>query len=338
MTDISSHDLDAVVAVLAAADRVLVATHENPDGDAIGSMSAAAMALRGLGKQVRTYLHKDSTIPHEVDFLDTAGLERTIDPASLEGWTLLAVDCGNERRLGPDHEALRAAAAAVVDIDHHHDNSRFGDANLVVGTASSSAEILATVFDALGAEITPPIAEALYVGLVTDTGRFQYRTTSPDALRLGARLVEAGADVHKVFERVFESMRFGKLVLLGRVIANAVSYQDGRLLISHVTRADLLLAEGDEATTEGLIDNLRAVEGVEVAGLIREQLPLEDGTITANRVSLRSRGTVDVSLVARKSAGGGHKQAAGFSHPGSVEDIRRFIVSEIAAQLAEPAA
>jgi phosphoesterase RecJ-like protein len=339
MTESSlSHDLESVVAALAAADRVLVATHENPDGDAIGSMSAAALALRGLGKQVRTYLHRDSTIPHEVNFLDTTGLEREIDPASLRGWTLLAVDCGNERRLGPDHAALRAAADKVVDIDHHHDNSRFGDANLVVGTASSSAEILAGVFDALGAEITPAIAEALYVGLVTDTGRFQYRTTSPAALRLGARLVEAGADVHKVFELVFESMPFGKLVLLGRVIANAVSYQEGRLLISHVTRADLQLAEGDEATTEGLIDNLRQVEGVEVAALIREQLPLEDGTITANRVSLRSRGMIDVSLVARKSSGGGHKQAAGFSHPGSVDDIQRFIVSEIAAQLAEPAA
>ena len=144
MTDSTyAHDLDAVVAALAAADRVLVATHENPDGDAIGSMSAAATALRSLGKQVRTYLHHDSSIPHEVSFLDTGGLERRIDPASLDGWTLLAVDCGNERRMGPDHADLRAAAATVVDVDHHHDNSRFGDVNLVVGTASSSAEILA---------------------------------------------------------------------------------------------------------------------------------------------------------------------------------------------------
>ena len=339
MTDSTlPHDLDQVVAALAAADRVLVATHENPDGDAIGSMSAAAKALRSLGKEVRTYLHEDSTIPHEVSFLDTTGLERRIDPATLAGWTLLAVDCGNERRLGPEHRALREAAAQVVDVDHHHDNSRFGDANLVVGTASSTAHILSRVFDGLGVELTPEIAEALYVGLVTDTGRFQYRTTSPDALRLAARLVEAGADVHKVFERVFESMQFGKLLLLGRVIANAVSYQDGRVLISHVSRDDLRLAGGDEATTEGLIDELRAVEGVEVAGLIREQLPLPDGTITANRISLRSRGAIDVSKVARKSSGGGHKQAAGFAHPGTIDEIRSFILAEISAQLAEPAA
>jgi len=331
-------DLDAVVAALAAADRVLLATHENPDGDAIGSMSAAAAALRSHGKHVRTYLEPESTIPHEVDFLDTSGLEREVDPASLVGWTLLALDCGNERRLGGQQAEIRAACAHVIDVDHHHDNSRFGDVNLIDGRASSTAEILARIFDGLGIDITPEIAEALYVGLVTDTGRFQYRTTSPAALRLGARLVEAGVDVHKVFERVFESMQPGKLRLLGRVIDHAVPYFDGRLLISHVTRDDLALVAGDEATTEGLIDTLRSVEGVQVAGLIREQVPLADGSITPNRVSLRSRGLIDVSAIARRSAGGGHKQAAGFAHPGSVEDIREFIVSEVSAQLAETAA
>ena len=152
--------------------------------------------------------------------------------------------------------------------------------NVVDGHASSTAEILARIFDGLGVEITPQIAEALYVGLVTDTGRFQYRTTSPEALRLAARLVEAGTDVHKVFERVFESVQLGKLPLLGRVIEHTVPYYGGRLLVSHVSREDLALVEGDEATTEGLIDHLRAVEGVQVAGLIREQVPLPDGTIT----------------------------------------------------------
>src|SRR5207248_2334112 len=118
MTDIAlDTDLDAVVAALAAADRVLIATHENPDGDAIGSMAAASAALRQLGKQVRTYLEPESTVPHEVAFLDTDGLERRVDPASLDGWALLAVDCGNERRLGAQEADLRALCSPVVDVD-----------------------------------------------------------------------------------------------------------------------------------------------------------------------------------------------------------------------------
>ena len=337
-TDTITRDLSEVVAALAAADRILVASHENPDGDAIGSMSAAAQALRGAGKQVRLYLHADSPLPHEYGFLAMDGLERQIEPGSTGGWTLLALDCGNESRLGPDHEAMRAGFDQVIDVDHHHDNSRFGDVNYVDGHASSTAEILARVFDGLGIELTPAVAEALYVGLVTDTGRFQYRTTSPAALRLAARLVEAGADVHKVFELVFETVPYGKKRLLGRVLEHMQSYEGGRLLVSHVTRDDLALVAGDEATTEGLIDDLREVDGVQVAALIREQVPLEDGTIMPNRVSLRSRGSIDVSRIARKSQGGGHKQAAGFSHPGSIDQIRQFIVDEVASQLAESAA
>jgi phosphoesterase RecJ-like protein len=339
MTDSqTTRDLADVVAALAAADRVLIASHENPDGDAIGSMSAAAQALRGAGKQVRLYLHADSPLPREYGFLDMDGLERAIAPGSTEGWTLLALDCGNESRLGPDHEQLRAGFAQVIDVDHHHDNSRFGDINYVDGHASSTAEILARVFDGVGIELSQPVAEALYVGLVTDTGRFQYRTTSPAALRLAARLVEAGADVHKVFELVFETVPMGKKRLLGRVLEHMQVYEGGRLVISHVTRDDLALVAGDEATTEGLIDDLREIDGVQVAALIREQVPLADGTILPNRVSLRSRGSIDVSQIARKSSGGGHKQAAGFSHPGSVDQIREFIVDEVASQLAESAA
>jgi phosphoesterase RecJ-like protein len=333
-----TRELDDVVAALAAADRVLVVSHENPDGDAIGSMSAASLALRSMGKEVRLYLQEDSPLPREYEFLSMQGLERTIEPNSVEGWTILALDCGNESRIGAGHEELRAKSAKVIDIDHHHDNSRFGDVNYIDGHASSTAEILDRVFSGMGVTLTPQIAEALYVGLVTDTGRFQYRTTSPEALRLAARLVEAGADVHKVFELVFETVPFGKQRLLGRVLEHAQMFEGGRILVSHVTRDDLSLVEGDEATTEGLIDHLRAVEGVQVAGLIREQVPLANGTVMPNRVSLRSRGTIDVSVIARKSDGGGHKQAAGFSNPGTIDQIRDFIVGEVSAQLRESAA
>jgi bifunctional oligoribonuclease and PAP phosphatase NrnA len=329
-------DFAAVLDALRDNERFLVVTHENPDGDALGSMLGTTLGLRDFGKDVVMYLSGDAPLPGEFGFLPLGDLRRDL-PDDVEDRVLLAVDCANQRRISPVTDAVDRARL-VVNVDHHHDNSRFGKVNLIVAHASSTAEIVRDLLAALDVPLTPEIAEALYVGLVTDTGRFQYRTTSPAALRLGARLVEAGVDVHKVFERVFESMQPGKLRLLGRVIDHAVAYFDGRLLISHVTRDDLALVEGDEATTEGLIDTLRSVEGVQVAGLIREQVPLGDGSITPNRVSLRSRGLIDVSAIARRSSGGGHKQAAGFAHPGSVEDIREFIVSEVSAQLAETAA
>ena len=340
MTDIAlESDLASVVAALAAADRVLIATHENPDGDAIGSMTAAAggAALRWARRCARTSSPSRASRTRSRSSTRRGSSAQSTRPRWRAGRCSRST-AATSAASAPSTPTCSSRCSPVIDVDHHHDNSRFGGVNLVDGGASSTAEILVRIFDGLGVEITPAIAEALYVGLVTDTGRFQYRTTSPAALRLGARLVEAGVDVHKVFERVFESVQPGKLRLLGRVIDHAVPYCDGRLLISHVSRDDLALVEGDEATTEGLIDHLRAVEGVQVAGLIREQVPLADGSFTANRVSLRSRGLIDVSVIARLSTGGGHKQAAGFSHPGNVDEIRRFIVSEVSAQLAEPAA
>src|SRR4051812_48587071 len=117
-----THDLASVIAALDAADRVLVASHENPDGDAIGSLAACKAALTQLGKERRLYLHQDSPLPHDRGFLGWGGPGRRFDPASLEGWTLLAGDCGNERRIGPDHAQIRAGASVVVDIDHDHEN------------------------------------------------------------------------------------------------------------------------------------------------------------------------------------------------------------------------
>src|SRR5256885_11116120 len=127
------------------------------------------------------------------------GRRRSTGRGSRGGWRLGARPGGTESRLGPDHEQLRAGFAQVIDVDHHHDNSRFGDVNYIDGHASSTAEILARIFDGIGVELTREVAESLYVGLVTDTGRFQYRTTRPAALRLAAPLVESGAAVPKEF-------------------------------------------------------------------------------------------------------------------------------------------
>jgi phosphoesterase RecJ-like protein len=318
-------DVEAVVAALRARDKFLVTSHENPDGDALGSLLAMHLALRQLGKDSVMYLVGPAPLPGEYRFLALDELHREL-PADAGERVLVAVDCANESRLGPDPEVLQRSPF-TIDIDHHHDNSRFGDVNLVVASASSTGELLVEVFERLGVRITPELAEPLYTALVTDTGRFQYANTTPKALRLAADLVEAGADVHKVFQGVYESVQFAKLKLLARALERAQVYEGGRLVISYLLRGDFAEVGAVEPYSEGIIDFLRAVEGADMAVLIRE--PPRGGT-PARRVSLRSSlDELDVSAIAHRSGnGGGHRQAAGFSSDDSIEEIRDFVVGE----------
>jgi bifunctional oligoribonuclease and PAP phosphatase NrnA len=317
-------DMAAVVAALRDNERFLVASHENPDGDALGSLLATHLALEQLGKESAMFVPGEAPLPGEYTFLSLDGVRRDL-PADHEERVLLAVDCAKEERLGPDPSVL-VRAPFVVDIDHHHDNTRFGNVNLIDPDASSTGEILADVFAELGVEITPEIAEPLYVALVTDTGRFQYANTSPKALRLAADLIEAGADWHKVFQTVYENVQFAKLKLLARALERAEVHSGGRLIISHLQKNDFVEARAAEPYSEGIIDYLRAVEGAMVAALIREP-PRGNGPL--HRVSLRaSVDEIDVSVIARKSNGGGHPQAAGFSSELALDDLKRFIVEE----------
>lgn len=326
----TEQDLRAVVDALRGSERFVVTTHENPDGDALGSLLAMHLALGRLDKDSVMYLAGAAPIPGEYHFMDLGGLSREL-PSDVAERTLVAVDCANESRLGAD-PAILHQVPFTIDIDHHHDNSRFGDLNLVVADASSTGEVLRDLFRELGVEITPQLAEPLYVALVTDTGRFQYSNTSAKALRLAAELVEAGADVQKVFQGVYESVQFAKLKLLARALERAEIYEGGRLVISHLVRTDFAEVGAVEPYSEGIIDYLRAVEGADMAALIRE--PPRGGP-PERRISLRaSIDELDVSAIARKSGGGGHRQAAGFSSDDSIEEIRNFIVSEFAAATA----
>ena len=165
--------------------------------------------------------------------------------------------------------------------------------------ASSTGEVLRDVFAELGVEFTPEIAEPLYIALVTDTGRFQYTNTTPKSLRLAAELVEAGADIHAVFQEVYESVEFAKLKLLARALDRAAVLEGGRIVVSHLLRTDFADVGADEPYSEGIIDYLRAVEGAELAVLIRE--PPSDERARRTRVSLRSSiDELDVSAIARR--------------------------------------
>ena len=319
-------DLDAVVAAIRGHERFLVTTHENADGDALGSLLAMHLALERLGKDSVMYLLGPAPLPGEYRFLPLGELRRELPDDAAER-VLVAVDCANESRLGPD-PAILHQAPFTIDIDHHHDNSRFGDVSLVVPDASSTGEVLRDVFAALGVELTPEIAEPLYAALVTDTGRFQYANTTPKALRLAAELVEAGADVHRVFQGVYETVQFAKLKLLARALDRAQVHEGGRLVVSYLLRTDFAEVGAAEPYSEGIIDYLRAVEGADMAALIRE--PPRGGT-PARRVSLRaSVDEIDVSAIARKSGGGGHRQAAGFSSDLPIEEIAEFLRREFA--------
>jgi phosphoesterase RecJ-like protein len=333
MSSLQTHEtqteLRKIVDALRANERFLVATHENPDGDALGSLVAMTLALRGLGKDAVMYLFGDVPLPNEYRFMQLGDLQRRL-PEDVSKRVLVAVDAANERRLGPDYAALLDAVQLAIDIDHHHDNSRFGDLNLIVADASSTGEILRDVLAALGADLTPEIAEALYIAIVTDTGRFQYTNTTARALRLAAELVEAGADVHRVFQGVYESVAFAKLKLVARALDHAQMLEGGRLVVSHLDKADFAEAGAEEPFSEGIIDYLRAVEGAEMAALIREP-PTANGPL--RRISLRTtEEALDVSVIARKCGGGGHKQAAGFPSEASVEEITDFIRREFLAQ------
>jgi bifunctional oligoribonuclease and PAP phosphatase NrnA len=285
------------------------------------------LALDQLGKDSVMYLYGDAPLPAEYSFMPLAELRRRL-PDDWRERVLLALDCANESRIGPEPEPLQGAPL-VVNIDHHHDNSRFGAVNLIVPNASSTGEVLRDVFGELGVEITPAIAEALYIALVTDTGRFQYSNTTAKALRLAAELVDAGADVHRIFRGVYETVQFAKLKLLARALERATIYDGGRVVVSYLLRNDFTDIGAAEAYSEGIIDFLRAVEGADMAALIREP-PRSDGP--ARRVSLRaSNDELDVSAIARKSGGGGHRQAAGFSSDASIEEITDFIQREFVA-------
>jgi phosphoesterase RecJ-like protein len=322
-------ELRAVADAIRAHDRFLLTIHENPDGDALGSLLAMKLALDQLGKDVVMFLQGTTPLPKEYEFMNLDELQRGA-PRDGDDRIVVALDCASASRMGPDPAVLERAKL-VVDIDHHHDNTRFGDVNAILPKASSTGEILYDLFRELGVKISPEIAEALYIALVTDTGRFQYTNTTPRTLRDAAELVEAGADVHHIFQFVYENVAFAKLKLVARALDNAKVYEGGRIIVSHLERTDFEAAGAEEPFSEGIIDYLRAVEGAEVAALIREP-PSQNGP--TRRVSLRTRAEqIDVSAIARKSGGGGHRQAAGFSSEASVDEITKFIRREYLAQV-----
>ena len=322
-------EIEQVVTEIREGDRFLLTTHENPDGDALGSLLAMHNILRALGKDSVMFLAaKEFPLPVEYRFLP---LEEVFHepPADMTDRTVIFLDCGNIDRMPVDF--LTQDQDHVLNIDHHHDNTRFGTVNLVDVEASCTAEIVYELAGLLGVELTPEIASALYVGLVTDTGRFMYENTDARAHRVAAALIDAGVDVHDTYRRLYEHVPIEKLRLIARALQKIDVRDGGAIAITELTAADYEETGSTEVLTEGVIDYLRSLNGAKVAVVVRNQ---RAGGKAARKVSLRSTdGTVDVSKIARVHGGGGHRRAAGFATDMTYSEVIDFLSGEVASQL-----
>jgi phosphoesterase RecJ-like protein len=322
-------DLDQVVDALRGNDRFLLTTHEGPDGDALGSLLAMQGILEQLGKDSVMFLAaKEFPLPVEYRFLPLTDVFHE-PPADVVDRVLVFLDCGNIDRMPVSF--LQREGAQVLNIDHHHDNTRFGTVNVVDTDASCTAQIVFEISKRLGIEITPELASALYVGLITDTGRFMYENTDAAAHRMAAELIELGVDVNDTYRRLYERVPVEKLKLIARALEKIEMYDGGRLAVTYIDAGDYEATGAGEVLTEGIIDLVRALDGTAVAAVIRDKT---DGGRSARKVSLRSADdAVDVSAIARQHGGGGHRRAAGFGTDLSYPELVEFLRGQIAAQL-----
>ena len=320
---------EQVLDELRSAKKLIVVTHENPDGDALGSLVATQEILTALGKDSKSFIdERELPLPKEYKFLPLEDALST-PPPDLDERTAVFLDCGNLER--NPAEALRRAGTHIVNIDHHHDNTLFGTVNLVDPGASCTAEIVWDLMHGLEVKPTVSIAEALYVGLITDTGRFMYENTTARSHLMAAELIDAGVEPHSIYRRVYEGVPYGKLALLARGLAKIERYDNGSLTVTELDASDFEQSEAEESYSEGVVDHLRAIEGTAVAALVRDRIAATDGE---RKVSLRaSDDRVDVSAIARAQGGGGHRQAAGFTTTMSQEELVEFLRGEVAQQL-----
>jgi phosphoesterase RecJ-like protein len=328
-TDIGATAIERVANEIRGRERFLLTAHEGPDGDALGSLLGMHHLLGQLGKDSVMFLAaKEFPLPIEYRFLP---LEEVFHeaPADMADRAAVFLDCGNIDRMPVDF--LSAEGIFTINIDHHHDNTLFGDVNLVEVDASCTAEIVYELAILLGVPITPEMAAALYVGLVTDTGKFMYENTNARTHLIAAHLIEAGVEVDETYRRLYEHVPLEKLRLLSRALERIEHHCDGRLVLAYVGDADYRASGAGEEMTEGIIDHLRSVEGARVAALVRD---LGDRGRAARKVSLRSSdGEVDVSAIARRHGGGGHKRAAGFSTDLELDALVSFLCDEVSSQL-----
>jgi phosphoesterase RecJ-like protein len=304
---------------------VCVVGHVRPDGDCIGSQVGLALALEGAGKTVTVW--NDDGCPDKLRILDPE--RRVRRPASGHRFdAVVATDCASFERLGRCGDLVRDRGV-FINIDHHASNTRYADINWVSPREPSTGELIYDLCQWAGWKITKPIANCLFAAVSTDTGSFQYPTTTPETLEIAARLVDAGADLGGLCEEIYQSYPITRVRLLRHVYSKFRMTHGDRTAYFWLRKVDYARAGADSEESEGLIDHIRAIEGVVVAIMFEEM-----GTDMV-RLSIRSKNpSIDVGAVAALFGGGGHRAAAGARIPGTPLSVQRRVLAAVRRSLA----
>jgi phosphoesterase RecJ-like protein len=314
-------DWDRLVEVLDGADSIGVVGHVGPDGDALGSMIAIARSARLAGKNAVASFADPFIVPEEMSYLDDSVLVPSAEfPRDLD--VAVAVDTSVSSRVGSLAPAMESATTLAV-LDHHISDGSWGDVVVIDPTAAATAQLVHTLLSKLGWPIDEHVATALYTGIVTDTGRFQYSSTSAQTHEIAADLLARGVQTAQIGQALYEEAPFGYYELVSRVLGRAILDEDHTFVWSMVTPDDLEASGLAYHEADGLIDLVRLARGTEVACLLKVK---ESGVVKG---SLRSRGVIDVATIARSFGGGGHHNAAGFTAREPVDVVIEHIVAQL---------
>lgn len=306
---------------LRAADRFIVTSHVRPDGDAIGSSVAMALALRAMGKEARVYMHDRLPDPYpEYPHADEIVFAESVPD---DGATVVVMECGDLDRTG----LAGIEAHPVVNIDHHPGNTGFGQVLWFDGTAAACAEMVFDLILSLDVAVTPAMAKHLYAAIVTDTGSFKYPGVSPRTFETCANLLRAGADPVSITRQLYDGSSLGRLRLQAAVLATLEIHQNGAIAALSVDPAMIADAGATPEDTDGLINIPLTVRHLDAVAFFKQVEP------TQYRVSMRSKGNVDVGKVARGFGGGGHRNAAGCTLDGTLAEVRELIMAPLSAEV-----
>ncbi len=314
-------------ALLSLSGNSLILPHISPDGDTIGSTVAMYHALKRLGKSV--YLINDDRIADDFAFLadGIAISSEQFKALNCSYQNVISIDASDVERLGDRAELL--IDKCVINIDHHRTNSMFGTLNCVDQNAAAAGEVVFRVLKQMNVALTPQIAEALYVAIVTDTGSFKYGSTTSDTMRIAAELFDVPFDRERVVAQLYYNIRREKMNLHIHALQRTTYYCDGRIALCYLSLDDFKKYNALQEYSEGLVENVRNISGVEVVVFLKQKL--EDEI----KFSMRSIGDIDVSAIAFEHGGGGHKNAAGFSLKASLDEALHYSKTKLLEEIAK---